>query len=369
MVAGSLDGGVVRYRHPVDEDLEAARDLLRTLGGDPDLAEQTEVGLAQYAGDMVLRVAGDRTIVDMAAALPGVGTDELEQVLVDLGIAHGGVDAVDFTEEDFLFLRDIVSTDDSILPREDVRGFLRVVGRTMATAAEAAIALHTRSVEPRLDSPVAWVRANEAMAQLGLRMSQHMGTGFRRHLRQAVEFQRTSHAGTIRGEVLHLAVCFVDVSGFTNLAAQVSLEAIEEFVDVLESTAASMAVQHGVRLVKVIGDEVMLIGPNASDMACAGICLVDALAAAGHRSRGAVTFGDVAMVQGDYFGPVVNLASRLAGLADPGELLTDTDGRAAMMASTAGCGDHVGLVHSGDRPVRGLERPVVTFSISSVASP
>ena len=141
--------------------------------------------------------------------------------------------------------------------------------------------------------------------------------------------------------MFHLAICFVDVSGFTSLSARVSVQSIEEFVDLLEGHRATLAIQHGVRLVKMMGDEVMLVGPNASDMGCAALCLVDDLAASGYRLGGGVTYGDVAMVHGDYFGPVVNLASRLAGLAEPGQLLTDPSGVEAIASSSAGCDDVV----------------------------
>jgi adenylate cyclase len=118
----------------------------------------------------------------------------------------------------------------------------------------------------------------------------------------------------------------------------------------------------------MMGDAVMLVGPNASDMGCAARCLVDDLATSGYRSRGGVTFGDVAMVHGDYFGPVVNLASRLAGLAEPGQLLTDPSGAEAIASSTAGGDDVIAVTENGERPVRGLTEPVLTFSVSVAAA-
>ena len=323
--------------------------------------------MAQHAADLVLRTAGDRSVRDMAGSL-SFDLDTVTEVLEHLGILFTSPDADVFTAADQALLADVVGGGAGYLTTHDVHGYLRVLGRTMATAAEAAVAVHTRNVDPRVDSAVGWVEANVAMAHLGLELSGHMATMFRHHLRQAVDFQRHSHGGSIRGEVLHLAVCFVDVSGFTSLSAQVSVQAIEEFVDLLEATTATLAIRHGVRLVKMMGDEVMLVGPNASDMGCAALCLVDDLATSGYRSRGGVTFGDVAMVHGDYFGPVVNLASRLAGLAEPGYLLTDPSGAEAIASSTAGCGDVVEVTEAGERPVRGLVEPVATFSVS-VAAP
>lgn len=169
--------------------------------------------------------------------------------------------------------------------------------------------------------------------------------------------------------MLRLATCFVDVSGFTGLSARVSVQAIEEFVDLLESTAATLAIRHGVRLVKMIGDEVMLVGPDAPDMGCAALCLIDDLADGGYRARGGMAHGEVAMVHGDYFGPVVNLASRLAGLAAPGQVLTDQRGAAAIASSTAADGSALRAITTGDRAVRGLDAPVPTFVVAAAEDP
>ena len=348
----------------MSDDLEAARAVLLSMGADPETTPHTEVEMAQLAADLVLRSEGDRSVEDMAARLDSDLT-AVTEVLEHLGILIGSPNDVAFTAADQAMLSDIVDGGGEHLTTHDVHGYLRVLGRTMATAAEAAVAVHTRNVEPRVDSAVGWVAANAAMARLGLDLARHMDTMFTHHLRQAVAFQRHSHGGSLRGEVLHLAVCFVDVRGFTSLSAQVSVQAIEEFVDLLEATTATLAIRHGVRLIKMMGDEVMLVGPNASDMGCAAICLIDDLAASGYGSRGGLTFGDVAMVHGDYFGPVVNLASRLAGLAEPGQLLTDPAGADAVTSSTPG-GDRVVVVtDSGERPIRGLSEPVRTFSVST----
>ena len=47
----------------------------------------------------------------------------------------------------------------------------------------------------------------------------------------------------------------------------------------------------------------------------------------GIQPRGGLAYGDVVARQGDYYGEVVNLASRLADLAIPGEVLADDNVR------------------------------------------
>jgi class 3 adenylate cyclase len=48
--------------------------------------------------------------------------------------------------------------------------------------------------------------------------------------------------------------------------------------------------------------------------------LVDAADSRGMQARAGVAVGEVLALQGDYFGPVVNLAARLVSMAGPGEV-------------------------------------------------
>ncbi len=163
--------------------------------------------MSQHAADLVLRTDGDRSVRDMAASLSS-DLDAVTEVLEHLGILSDSPDATVFTAADEALLVDVIDGGGAYLTTHDVHGYLRVLGRTMATAAEAAVAVHTRNVDPRVESAVGWVEANAAMARLGLDLARHMGTMFTHHLRQAVDFQRHSHGGSVRGEVLHLADLF-----------------------------------------------------------------------------------------------------------------------------------------------------------------
>src|SRR6185369_5504341 len=78
----------------------------------------------------------------------------------------------------------------------------------------------------------------------------------------------------------------------------------------------------GCRLVKLIGDEVMFVTLDAAAACDAALALLDEFAAhATVTPRGALAAGDLLVRGGDYYGPIVNLASRVAELAVPRELL------------------------------------------------
>ena len=79
----------------------------------------------------------------------------------------------------------------------------------------------------------------------------------------------------------------------------------------------------GGRVVKMIGDEAMFVVNTAADAARIGLTLAEAYADDELLSdvRVALSVGPVLHQDGDYYGPVVNVASRLVGIANPGTVL------------------------------------------------
>ena len=99
-----------------------------------------------------------------------------------------------------------------------------------------------------------------------------------------------------------------------------------------ESAAWSSAVLAGGRVVKTIGDEVFFAAPTA-DAACRIGLEVCRAAAQDHvlpPARGAVGIGPATPREGDYFGPLVNLLSRLVKAGAPGELVVTEAAAAAL---------------------------------------
>ena len=68
-------------------------------------------------------------------------------------------------------------------------------------------------------------------------------------------------------------------------------------------------------------------------------------------------FGDVVTRHGDYYGSVVNLASRLAELAIPGEVLVDA------RTIAEGKGGPFEFEPAGHRLLKGFDQPVEVFSM------
>jgi adenylate cyclase len=158
---------------------------------------------------------------------------------------------------------------------------------------------------------------------------------------------------------LPIAIGFADLSGYTELSAELESDDLSRLVAAWEAVSYDTVIRQGARVVKTIGDEVMFSG-LAHQVAAAGLALVDEVAAAGLPSvRVGIAAGFVMPRGGDYYGPVVNLASRLTGEAANGEVLAPAALGGDLPAETFRC------VPAGVRTLRGIG-PVETVRVERV---
>jgi adenylate cyclase len=117
------------------------------------------------------------------------------------------------------------------------------------------------------------------------------------------------------------AVVFVDLSGYTRLTEEHGDEAAVRFAVTLQREADGAAVARGGRLVKLLGDGAMLRFPDAGRGVDAAMALIGSLRDKGMQARAGVHAGPLIERDLDLFGRTVNLASRIAEVAGPGEVL------------------------------------------------
>jgi adenylate cyclase len=154
-----------------------------------------------------------------------------------------------------------------------------------------------------------------------------------------------------------LAVGFVDLVGFTPLAQRMSPRELREVVERFEDTAHDVVTARGGRLVKVIGDEVMFIAVDPAVACDIALTLVERFAGdASVKPRGGIAVGDLLVRGGDYYGPIVNLAARVADLAVPAEMLVTQE-----VAAHGGAG--LRFEPAGKRMVKGLDAPVSLLAV------
>jgi adenylate cyclase len=124
-----------------------------------------------------------------------------------------------------------------------------------------------------------------------------------------------------------VAIGFADLAGYTQLSARLDPLALSDLVGRWEAVAYDTIAANGARVVKTIGDEVMFVGLTRETVSAA-LALRDAADAAElPQLRIGLAAGSIVSRDGDYFGPVVNLASRLTELAAPGQLLVPASTR------------------------------------------
>ena len=155
------------------------------------------------------------------------------------------------------------------------------------------------------------------------------------------------------------AIVFVDLSSFTRLTRERGDESAVVAATSLQRLADATATQHGGRLVKLLGDGAMLRLTNATVGVDAALDLVETMSGEGALSSHAgVHTGPVIERDLDVFGQTVNLASRIADAAGPGEVLAseaavETAGNAAF-----------GFERIDDAELKGLPGPVALFRVT-----
>jgi adenylate cyclase len=122
------------------------------------------------------------------------------------------------------------------------------------------------------------------------------------------------------------AIAFLDLTGYTALTEERGDEAGADLADRLAEFVNQAAQSHGGHPVKWLGDGVMFYFPDPAAAVSTGLELVEeAPAVIDVRARFGVNAGRVIFRDGDYFGRTVNVASRIADYARPGEVLVSDD--------------------------------------------
>jgi class 3 adenylate cyclase len=155
------------------------------------------------------------------------------------------------------------------------------------------------------------------------------------------------------------AIVFVDLSGFTRLTSERGDESAVHAAASLQRRADDAARKHGGRLVKLLGDGAMLRLTEPAVGVSAALELVETMSGEGVLSSHAgVHAGPVIERDLDVFGQTVNLASRIADAAGPGEVLVS---EAVARASSDAA---FGFEAIGDAELDGVPHPIPLFRAS-----
>jgi adenylate cyclase len=295
--------------------------------GGPDLSGALEAveGYLLGAEPTLTRVQ-----VSEQAGVPLAVAQELWRLL---GFAQQADDVVAFTEADVQALRythDLVRL--GILGPDRQSALVRTWGRSFARLAEWQTRLLS-DVALGSDDPVAQV--TDLAAEVLPRVEALQSYVWRRHLASAgARLMASDAAGS---DTSRLAVVFVDIVGFTSRSKELTEAELVEWIEYFEAECSGLVVDHGGRVIKNIGDEVLFV---AEDVAAAADAVLTMTARGSDPEdafpevRGGIAYGDVVSRLGDVLGPIVNIAARLTSIARPGSVLIDRGVHDALTGDT-----------------------------------
>ena len=154
-------------------------------------------------------------------------------------------------------------------------------------------------------------------------------------------------------------ICFVDLTGYTRLTEEQGDEAAARLASRLGSLVDGVALRHGGRPVRWLGDGGMFLFPEATAAVRAALEMSEGAPAAGlPTTHIGIQSGPVVFQDGDVYGRTVNVASRIADLAEAGDVLTTEE---TMLQAGA---SEVDWKRIGPAELKGVATPVTLYRAS-----
>jgi adenylate cyclase len=273
-----------------------------------------------------------------------------------LGFVVPEEDELVCTEDDVELFR-FFELGTSVFSLESSIALARTSGNAMARLADAAISGARALLEAPLRSD-GGTSVDVARTFVGVaedvvpQLYPMLETVHRRHLLETARRYSLWGTAPTAESTSEAVVGFADVVGYTELSQQLSPTEIDALVVGFEERALTVIARPGARLVKVIGDEVMFVAgaiDDALDIARRLVADPDLPAL-----RVGLAAGEIVSLEGDIYGPVVNLAARIVVLAEPGGILLDPEAARRLES-------RVPLDSLGARAIKGFDGPVEVF--------
>ena len=239
-------------------------------------------------------------------------------------------------EDDLALLQRLGAVLDAGLPLVAFLQLVRVYGQALAQIADAEVKLfHLYVHEPMIRDGAPVLDIAEELSDLASELLPLAGPIMdfvhQRTLQHFLAQDVVGHLELVADDAalgrVRVAIAFADLAGYTRLTEEVgeeeALEVVERFVELVGETLPDTA-----RVIKTIGDEVMVVGTDAAALADWAVGLV-ALSTERPLPRIGVHVGSALYRDGDYYGRAVNLAARVGARATGGEVLVTREVRDA----------------------------------------
>jgi adenylate cyclase len=276
--------------------------------------------------------ADESATVAEVAEETGLEPELIERILVILGTPIGHEDRLG--PDDVGALRHCARVLAAGFPLVAFLQLIRVYVQSLRRIADAEVRLfHLYVHEPLIRDGLPEVEIAEEMGDLASDilplagpLTEYLHTRYLRFfLEQDVVGHMEADLDGAGSQVHHIPItlCFIDLTGFTRYTEEEgdleALDVVENFVETIEATLPREAT-----IVKTIGDEVMVVSPDPASLTEWAVGLLEGLPER-PQPRVGIHYAQAVYRDGDYFGTHVNLAHRVVGRAQAGELLvTDT---------------------------------------------
>jgi adenylate cyclase len=299
-----------------------------------------------------------RHTIEELAEETGLNEALIERIWQSIGFPRSELDKL--TAEDLQAVRYIASVIDSGFPLVAFLQLVRVYGQAMSRIADAEVRLfHLYVHEPLMRDGVPGAEMAEAMENLARDLlplaspiMDYLHQRFLQHFVQQdmvghmeVELEEKEDLGRVR-----VAIAFADLAGYTRFTEEAGEEEafslVERFIEAVVNTLPD-----GARVVKTIGDEVMVVGQDVQALTDWAVGF-QRLYRERPTPRIGVHYGVVLYRDGDYFGREVNLAARVVARARGGEVIVTDSVMEAIKTN-----DWLRFENIGDVKLKGFDEP------------
>jgi len=280
--------------------------------------------------DELLPSTEGRYTLEQAARELDVDEALIERLLAAMGL--NTLSTEEISEVDLQVLRYGAEVLAAGLPLPALLQIVRVYGQAMAQVADAEVRLfHLYLHEPLMRDGVPGVEVAQAMEGMtremlpfavpfinylhGRMLGYFVEQDVIGHIESDLNDEETAEEGRMR-----VAIAFADLAGYTKLTEEQgeaeAVGAVERFVERVEQTLPIDA-----RVIKTLGDEVMVVGADAGALTGWAVGLGAELPAGSPPPRIGIHSGAALYRDGDYYGREVNRAARVVARASGGEVL------------------------------------------------
>jgi len=276
-------------------EMEAVRAQLRAAGvAEAELdAAPTLWDLYRLSGEIGNRPYGDPMTLHEVATAAAVPVAAVQRLLRVGGLVADELDSPVWYSTDVEWIG-MIAVAEELFGADAVEMLVRRAGGAMSQLANAASSVFRASQwgdeEPTSAEIVERNLATRPLIDLYMHLC---GQLYRYHSR--LSFRDDSVAAGRFGELREMGVGFVDVASSTEIGGRLSAAELSRWINEFTAVAYGAATRHGARVVKTIGDEVMLCAVEPGAVVGAALDLVDYCAA--HPTFSAARGGIAVMMQ------------------------------------------------------------------------